>query len=241
MGKNLTSIPGTSGPSHPLQSTIQPILGVLEQFWPKNLAEQANPTASRLVVVVGLLLLLLGLAAAAVVALELLRLAAVVGAGALGAPRSSSSSSAPCRSSVCAHLALSRRRFLKRGPIAQQVALKYRPFFIPTAQYRTWVPESRSRCAWGGLFLSPGRGGPNPSRAMPDAQPAAPPFPAVKRSRLATQSKARPRPRPARQAGLGHVSALLRLWAADWLHFALLSATKKAAAPTQPAPHPLAR
>ena len=46
MGKNLTSIPGTSGPSHPLQSTIQPILGVLEQFWPKNLAEQANPTAS---------------------------------------------------------------------------------------------------------------------------------------------------------------------------------------------------
>ena len=46
MGKNLTSIPGTSGPSHPLQSTIQPILGVLEQFWPKKLAEQANPTAS---------------------------------------------------------------------------------------------------------------------------------------------------------------------------------------------------
>ena len=46
MGKNLTSIPGTSGPSHPLQST-QPILGVLEQFWPKNLAEQANPTASQ--------------------------------------------------------------------------------------------------------------------------------------------------------------------------------------------------
>ena len=47
MGKNLTSIPGTSGPSHPLQSTIQPILGVLEQFWPKHLAEQANPTASQ--------------------------------------------------------------------------------------------------------------------------------------------------------------------------------------------------
>ena len=47
MGKNLTSISGTSGPPHPLQSTIQPILGVLEQFWPKNLAEQANPTASR--------------------------------------------------------------------------------------------------------------------------------------------------------------------------------------------------
>ena len=46
MGKNLTSISGTSGPPHPLQSTIQPILGVLEQFWPKNLAEQANPTAS---------------------------------------------------------------------------------------------------------------------------------------------------------------------------------------------------
>ena len=46
MGKNLTSIPGTSGPSHPLQSTIQPILGVLEQMWPKNPAEQANPTAS---------------------------------------------------------------------------------------------------------------------------------------------------------------------------------------------------
>ena len=34
------------GAPHPLQSTIQPILGVLEQFWPKNLAEQANPTAS---------------------------------------------------------------------------------------------------------------------------------------------------------------------------------------------------
>ena len=47
MGKNLTSISGTSGPPHPLQSTIQPILGVLEQFWPKNLAEQANPTASQ--------------------------------------------------------------------------------------------------------------------------------------------------------------------------------------------------
>ena len=46
MGKNLTSISGTSGPPHPLQSTIQPILGVLEQFWPKNLAEQAYPTAS---------------------------------------------------------------------------------------------------------------------------------------------------------------------------------------------------
>ena len=46
MRKNLTSIPGTSGPPYPLPSTTQPILGVLEQFWPKKLAEQANPTAS---------------------------------------------------------------------------------------------------------------------------------------------------------------------------------------------------
>ena len=43
MGKNLTSIPGTSGPSHPLQSTIQPILGVLEQFWPKTLLSRRIP------------------------------------------------------------------------------------------------------------------------------------------------------------------------------------------------------
>ena len=43
MGKNLTSILGTSGPSHPLQSTIQPILGVLEQFWPKTLLSRRIP------------------------------------------------------------------------------------------------------------------------------------------------------------------------------------------------------
>ena len=43
MGKNLTYISGTSGPPHPLQSTIQPILGVLEQFWPKTLLSRRIP------------------------------------------------------------------------------------------------------------------------------------------------------------------------------------------------------
>ena len=43
MGKKRLPIPGTSGPSHPLQSTIQPILGVLEQFWPKTLLSRRIP------------------------------------------------------------------------------------------------------------------------------------------------------------------------------------------------------
>ena len=96
---------------HKLRLVAVLLAGPLAQF--VGVEEQLRPPTRLVVVVVGLLLLV-GLAAVVVVvvALELLRLlVVVVGAGALGAPRSCSSAS--CRSA--AHLASLSRRFTIRA------------------------------------------------------------------------------------------------------------------------------